>query len=794
MKRGFILIVCFIFMINFVSAENHYVSPTGSASWNSCTNINTPCSLATANSNAVAGNTIHLRAGIYQIAIKPSNSGIPNNYITYKAYNNEIVIITGVPTGLDLTGGEDYIKVVDIIFRDATYRNVNAASNTGLILDGITSECPTNSPSYYVNYFYNIDNSEIFNSNFSCKDLTTSGDSLIGVQHDTFHIRYSDHIFIHDNTFGYGSHNSLQLYLGNTYVVIKNNLFNNPVRHGLVVYPGNIPILVEGNTFDKVGWDGNNNPYNGGAGHHVSSLRFYGNTYGIIRRNIFDRCDSPIMLREVNNDHENSYIFHNTIYDTKRWTSDPTSSTNGQAISSYPEYPPYAFKNNVIINNIISLIEREYFIEVNNGGGDPEPSDNIIENNIFYDEDTGNDVSRPWFNDDKFINVYWGDLNGARTPTYLDTIDSEWIDNIDNINPNLINPANDDFTLQSNSPAIDTARALTTTTNSNTGTNLEVVDANFFFDGWLIQGAIADTIYIEDTGAVLIDSINYNTNVITLSESKTWTSGKKVYQCPEGVCFSGSASDIGAFEYPGDVTETCINQGYNCCDLCQSEAEDYPSLSGTCSSGQVCCERCSIQYFSTEQYIEAEEGIINSPIQIGNDINASRGQYIYVPEGIGSSTSPTSEAVYSIDIPFTGEYYLWLLMYGPTSSNDALYIGFNGDFDRVYPSEIGKYEWVRAETVQGSGEFAHTLIFGINEIQLSHGEELARADVIFITNDPSIVPQTPTQSSACNSPSDANSDGSVSITELINYITQWKAGDVTITELIAGIGEWKNGC
>ena len=41
---------------------------------------------------------------------------------------------------------------------------------------------------------------------------------------------------------------------------------------------------------------------------------------------------------------------------------------------------------------------------------------------------------------------------------------------------------------------------------------------------------------------------------------------------------------------------------------------------------------------------------------------------------------------------------------------------------------------------------------------------------------------------------DSNTDGSVSITELINYITQWKSGEITITELIAGIGEWKNGC
>jgi len=47
--------------------------------------------------------------------------------------------------------------------------------------------------------------------------------------------------------------------------------------------------------------------------------------------------------------------------------------------------------------------------------------------------------------------------------------------------------------------------------------------------------------------------------------------------------------------------------------------------------------------------------------------------------------------------------------------------------------------------------------------------------------------------SAC-SPADSNTDGSISITEIMNYITQWKSGSVTITALMTGIGEWKNGC
>ena len=47
--------------------------------------------------------------------------------------------------------------------------------------------------------------------------------------------------------------------------------------------------------------------------------------------------------------------------------------------------------------------------------------------------------------------------------------------------------------------------------------------------------------------------------------------------------------------------------------------------------------------------------------------------------------------------------------------------------------------------------------------------------------------------SSCGN-ADSDEDSIVSITELIDYISQWKAGSVTISQLITGIGEWKNGC
>jgi len=55
----------------------------------------------------------------------------------------------------------------------------------------------------------------------------------------------------------------------------------------------------------------------------------------------------------------------------------------------------------------------------------------------------------------------------------------------------------------------------------------------------------------------------------------------------------GTGWEPGAYVYTGGTTQTCINQGHSCCNSCQSGIEDYPSLSGTCSLGELCCDDCS---------------------------------------------------------------------------------------------------------------------------------------------------------------------------------------------------------
>ena len=157
------------------------------------------------------------------------------------------------------------------------------------------------------------------------------------------------------------------------------------------------------------------------------------------------------------------------------------------------------------------------------------------------------------------------------------------------------------------------------------------------------------------------------------------------------------------------------------------------------------------------------------------------GEYIYVPVGTGETTSPPVEATYSVDVLYTTDYYLWLRMYGPDGSTDAIYIGFDGSMVRVWPNEWANYVWVQVNA-------AHPLTAGTHTVDIGHGEELTRADKILITNDLAYQP-----ADVCGN-ADSNYDNVVDITELMSYIGEWKNGNVGIVKLMDGIGEWKNGC
>lgn len=134
------------------------------------------------------------------------------------------------------------------------------------------------------------------------------------------------------------------------------------------------------------------------------------------------------------------------------------------------------------------------------------------------------------------------------------------------------------------------------------------------------------------------------------------------------------------------------------------------------------------QYF----IFEAEQGTIQSPMQIIKDPAASNGQYITTPAGTGNTINPKTEAAYSFNAPQTGTYYVWLLTFTQTinpAANYGTFVGFNGTFTKpgAYNINANQYEWVMYPK-------SFNLAVGSNQLILGHGNEQIRIDKIIITN------------------------------------------------------------
>jgi hypothetical protein len=121
------LLICFIGVLLFVqssSAATYYVSPSGSATWSQCTNINTPCAAQTGFLNAQAGDTVLFRGGQYEVGqsvyplpvLYPRHSGTAQNPIIFKAYPDETPVMNG-NVEVKITGiadaGSDNTQLID---------------------------------------------------------------------------------------------------------------------------------------------------------------------------------------------------------------------------------------------------------------------------------------------------------------------------------------------------------------------------------------------------------------------------------------------------------------------------------------------------------------------------------------------------------------------------------------------------------------------------------------------------------------------------------------------------------
>ena len=136
---------------------------------------------------------------------------------------------------------------------------------------------------------------------------------------------------------------------------------------------------------------------------------------------------------------------------------------------------------------------------------------------------------------------------------------------------------------------------------------------------------------------------------------------------------------------------------------------------------------------------EAEHAVLLSPFTVVADPAASSGAYIAATSG-KSTNAPKREGTLAFTIPIQGTYYLWARLKALSGQSDAIYIGIDQSWDRIYPNVKNSYQWVSIKTSASSSEYGFSLAEGEHVFQIGHAEIGARLDALFLTNDSSEVP------------------------------------------------------
>jgi len=179
--------------------------------------------------------------------------------------------------------------------------------------------------------------------------------------------------------------------------------------------------------------------------------------------------------------------------------------------------------NWILKNNIVAYTGNYQIYEEDSLVG----NNNLFNNNLYYPN-----ISKGW----KYKNEIISDFGNWQIVSDQDN-DSIVAD------PGFNNIAYDDFTLKSDSPAIDAGTWLTTITSpAGFGKSFNVADASYFYDGYGIFGEIGDTIKTKSGSEANIIAITGNS--ITVDRDISWKSGEGL-----ALKFNGSFPDIGAHEY-----------------------------------------------------------------------------------------------------------------------------------------------------------------------------------------------------------------------------------------------------
>jgi hypothetical protein len=391
--------------------------------------------------------------------------------------------------------------------------------------------------------------------------------------------------------------------------------------------------VIEGNTFYETGTNINDA--------HTAAFKINNSVGNIFRRNIvydMDKFVGQIYNGQYNNAPQYNMFYHNTSYNSNKYKEEPAYGGN-YVYSVY--YAGQAITNNQVVNNIISESPNYAFGHGHHGYGTQYLQNNIYRGNHLYNI-TGDEVSRY---------AVGMTISSAQT-----NYSSEYYDNTNNdlSDPKFTNAGSNDFTLQSDSPCINTGLWLSTITSATgSGTSFVVGNPYFFTDG---HGVITgDVIKTENGQSATITDITGST--ITVDRSISWIQNEGI-----ALDYEGSKPDIGAYEY--SLSENCTNgiddDGDGDIDCLDSDCPDSLTCNSTTiritTDENATCKYCrdgvggcdlDTTYDEMSGTFE-DTGELDHITDVGIPCGASYLYHIRCMDGVGNKNGISAQANFNI--------------------------------------------------------------------------------------------------------------------------------------------------
>jgi len=388
------------------AAGTYYVAPTGSDS-NAGTLASPWRTIQKAANTLQAGDTVYIRGGTYQERVVINVSGTSGNYITFQNYASESVTVNGnksLPStrgsGLIEINSKSYIKIIGLqvtnsfsygIKNNGQYITIQNCEVSYSNDGGIISESVANN--------ITVDGCDVHHNNDIGLSAWHEAVTMSGV--NTFEVKNSQ---VHDNK--------------EEGIVAKYDATNGSIHHNKSFNNNGPNIYLDG----------------------PSNIKVYNNE---VHATLGAKAGIGLSIEDIdaNGQTSNISIYNNLIYDNAAgiwfWiqTADSTKLFSGITIV-----------NNVIYNNNRNTWGGVYLMS----GGSSNYSNVVIRNNIFWENTLSGGKSIK--GDTSVLSTFAIDHNLFKTGESSDAFGTSSVTTSD---VQWVNKANNDFHLQSGSPAID---------------------------------------------------------------------------------------------------------------------------------------------------------------------------------------------------------------------------------------------------------------------------------------------------------------------------------------------------